>query len=81
MKFRSPGKFRSAEQLGKLYTAVGLKPEDDHITYCNTAHWASLGWFASSEILGNKSVKMYDGSMVEWSGDNKLEIEQKISLD
>ena len=24
------------------------------ITFCNTGHWASLGWFVNSELLGNK---------------------------
>lgn len=39
------------------------------ITFCNTGHWAAMGWFALSEIAGQDGVAMYDGSMVEWTQD------------
>ena len=38
-------------------------------TYCNTGHWAATDWFVLSEILGRKDVKLYSGSMVEWTAD------------
>lgn len=72
------GSFRSKEQLQKIYKAVGVPTEGDQITFCNTGHWASLGWFASSEILGNKKTKMYDGSMASWTRRKDLPLEQKI---
>jgi|GEM_PF-3162347 len=28
---------------------------------------ASGGWFIQHELLGNKNVKLYDGSMHEWT--------------
>jgi 3-mercaptopyruvate sulfurtransferase SseA len=28
---------------------------------------ASVGWFVLSELLDNASVRLYDGSMQEWS--------------
>jgi thiosulfate/3-mercaptopyruvate sulfurtransferase len=37
------------------------------ITFCNTGHWASLGWFVQSEILGRADVKLYDGSVADWA--------------
>ena len=37
------------------------------INYCNTGHWSSTDWFVLSEILGRKDVKLYYGSMEEWS--------------
>ncbi|MGH6815294.1 MAG: sulfurtransferase, partial [Hyphomicrobiaceae bacterium] len=45
---------------------------------CSTGHWASLGWFVSSEILGNKDAKMYPGSMAEWTADAGRPVEQKV---
>jgi thiosulfate/3-mercaptopyruvate sulfurtransferase len=39
------------------------------ISYCNTGHWAANNWFVLSEVLGNKNVRLYDGSMVEWTED------------
>jgi thiosulfate/3-mercaptopyruvate sulfurtransferase len=65
------GKFSSVESLRKLWSDDDLAG-DDAITYCNTGHWASLGWFTSSELLGRKKTRMYDGSMVEWSADESL---------
>lgn len=59
--------FRDAKTLRTLYKLSGAPTKGETITYCNTGHWASLGWFANSEILGNKKTKMYDASMSEWS--------------
>lgn len=74
------GKFRSRETLAKLYELAEVPTSGDQITFCNTGHWASLGWFAGSEILGNKNTKLYDGSMVEWSADESLPIEAKVDV-
>jgi thiosulfate/3-mercaptopyruvate sulfurtransferase len=37
------------------------------VSFCNTGHWAATNWFVLSEIVGDKDVKMYAGSMVDWS--------------
>jgi thiosulfate/3-mercaptopyruvate sulfurtransferase len=72
------GTFRSPAELQKIYRAMDVPLEGDQITFCNTGHWASLGWFASSQILGNKQAKMYDGSMAAWTRGKDLPVEQKI---
>ena len=74
------GQFRPKPELEKLFAAAGVPASGDQITFCNTGHWASLGWFAASEIMGNKRVRMYDGSMVEWSADSALPMEQKVKF-
>ncbi|RDD63663.1 sulfurtransferase [Ferruginivarius sediminum] len=61
------GTFVDAEQLGALLSEAGVESGGEQITFCNTGHWASLGWFAQSEILGNKQARMYDGSMTDWT--------------
>lgn len=61
------GTFRPAKALSKLYKVQNVPNGGKRIVYCNTGHWASLGWFVDSELLGNKQSKMYDGSMAEWS--------------
>lgn len=53
--------------LGSLREGIGLAAEGDQIAFCNTGHWASVGWFLLSEVGGNEKVKLYDGSMVEWA--------------
>lgn len=37
------------------------------VSFCNTGHWAATNWFVLSELLGVPGVKLYPGSMVEWS--------------
>ena len=39
----------------------------DTVSFCNTGHWAATNWFALSEVAGQKNVKLYAGSMVEWT--------------
>ncbi len=74
------GTFRIKSELTKLYDAVGAKATGKQINFCNTGHWASLGWFVSHEIMGNKQSKMYDGSMLEWTADKSLPVEQKVNV-
>jgi thiosulfate/3-mercaptopyruvate sulfurtransferase len=63
------GTFIEGEQVAALLKKAGVSGEGEQVTFCNTGHWASLGWFAISEILGNKQAKLYDGSMVDWTSD------------
>ncbi len=73
------GNFVSADRFKELLNTAGVATENEEISFCNTGHWASLGWFVNSEILGNKQARLYDGSMVEWSSDESLPIESKVS--
>lgn len=66
------GTFAGAARVAGLLAAAGLDADGAKITFCNTGHWATLGWFAMSELLGNKDVRVYDGSMVDWSADPAL---------
>lgn len=75
------GMFRPSAQLAKLYAAAKVATSGKQINFCNTGHWASLGWFVSHELMGNKEAKMYDGSMLEWSADKSLPIDQKVALE
>lgn len=63
------GTMRSSAGLQALYTMQKASPDGEAITFCNTGHWASLGWFINSEMMGNKKTRMYDGSMTEWTVD------------
>lgn len=72
--------WRSESELKQLFAAAGVPESGTQYHFCNSGHWATLGWFASSELLGNKDAKMYDGSMIEWSNDKSLPMEQQIEL-
>lgn len=73
------GTFRDADTIRKLYAYAGVPVQGEQVTFCNTGHWASIGWFVSSEILGNKQTKMYDGSMVDWTAKG-MPMERKAKM-
>lgn len=70
-------RFFDGEQSGVLVpekvraAASTLDAKKDTVAFCNTGHWAATDWFALSEVAGQKNVKMYPGSMVDWSQDPK----------
>ncbi len=37
------------------------------VAFCNTGHWAATDWFGLSEVAGIPNVKLYAGSMVDWT--------------
>jgi thiosulfate/3-mercaptopyruvate sulfurtransferase len=53
----------------ELASIAGALPSGPAVTYCNTGHWAATDWFVLSEILGRSDVRLYYGSMVEWTSD------------
>lgn len=62
-----------ANRLKSLAELQGIYGEIDAelpiVSYCNTGHWAATNWFVLSEVLGREDVRLYDGSMVEWTAD------------
>ena len=59
--------FVSTEEARKVAATSELDPKKDTVSFCNTGHWAATNWFALSEVLGQKHVKLYAGSMVDWT--------------
>ena len=57
-------RLKDQKELESIYSIIDSKPI---VSYCNTGHWAATNWFVLSEVLGKKNVKLYDGSMVEWT--------------
>lgn len=56
-----------ADEVKRLAEAAPGAGDADAVSFCNTGHWAAINWFALSELAGRKGVRMYPGSMVEWS--------------
>jgi thiosulfate/3-mercaptopyruvate sulfurtransferase len=65
-------RLKSRDELASIYGDFGDKTI---VSYCNTGHWAATNWFVMSEILGQKNVKLYDGSMVEWTANSDLPLD------
>ena len=70
--------YKDAIAVAQLVKEVGIKSTEGEIAFCNTGHWATVAWFALSEILGHDNVKNYDGSMVEWTADPARPLENSI---
>jgi thiosulfate/3-mercaptopyruvate sulfurtransferase len=59
-------RLRPTDQLARIAARLPAGPV---VTYCNTGHWAATDWFVLAEMLGRSDVRLYDGSMVEWTAD------------
>ncbi|EGV17073.1 sulfurtransferase [Thiocapsa marina] len=74
------GNLRSPEALRELMALAEVDPDAPQIAFCNTGHNSSLGWFVLSEILGNPHVRLYDGSMAEWSRLPDRPVERRVAI-
>jgi thiosulfate/3-mercaptopyruvate sulfurtransferase len=64
-------RLKAPEELERLFAGV----PDKAISYCNTGHSAAGSWFVLSELLRRPGVRMYDGSMSEWTQDPARPVE------
>lgn len=58
----------NAIDASPLLETLGVTDGDEIVSFCNTGHWAATNWFALSEVAGLDNIKLYPGSMVEYSG-------------
>jgi thiosulfate/3-mercaptopyruvate sulfurtransferase len=68
-RFFQPGAtaISTPTDIDALLAEFGVKDGEDIVSFCNTGHWAATNWFAMSELAGIDNVKLYPGSMVEYS--------------
>jgi len=62
-----PARFLPVDEVRTLAKELGIDPAAPTITYCNSGHLASGSWFIFSELMGNPKVRLYDGSMHQWT--------------
>jgi thiosulfate/3-mercaptopyruvate sulfurtransferase len=60
------GTFKSDDELRDLYAGAGVDLSKDTIAYCRIGERSAHTWFALHELLGQSSVKNYDGSWTEY---------------
>jgi len=58
--------FKPIPDLRSLFEARGAGPGHNIIAYCRMSHRATVLYFALTQLLGFKNVKIYDGSWTEW---------------
>jgi thiosulfate/3-mercaptopyruvate sulfurtransferase len=66
-----PVKFLSIDELYEVTSALGINADQSSITYCNSGHLASGGWFVMHALL-------YDGSMHQWTTEKRPVVRMKI---
>lgn len=71
-------KFKSKEELQKLFDEAGIKQGTTIVTYCNTGVWAALDFFTAKYLGYN--ARFFDGSFEEWTKDDSLPITEPVSL-
>ena len=60
------GLLKPRNTLALLFATAGAKPA---IVYCNAGYLSATDWFVLSEVLHRPNIKLYDGSMSEWTAD------------
>ena len=75
---KMPAKFLKMSDSKSLFEQMGIKADKNSITYCNSGHLATGSWFVLSELMGNKNVKMYDGSMHQWTLEENDVVKMKM---
>ena len=60
---------------------AGLDADGAQILFCNSGLESSIGWLSLGGILGNENVRLYDGSLAEWSADAALPMELAVPLE
>lgn len=59
--------FVDAATARQIAAKVKREQGQDMVAFCNTGHWAATDWFGLSEVAGLPGVKLYAGSMVDWT--------------
>lgn len=65
--FNGDKKFRSTDELLKIYSKAGINGDSPVIIYCHTGVRSAHTLFVLTELLGYRNIKNYDGSWTEWS--------------
>ena len=58
--------FKPVPELASLVSSRNVAPGRDVIAYCRMSHRATVVYFALTQLLGLRQVRVYDGSWTEW---------------
>lgn len=69
--FNADKTFKSAEEIRRMLTYLGVKPEQQIFTHCGGGIAASVPFFAAKIMLDYPKVKLYKESQLEWLRDDR----------
>src|SRR5216683_7304470 len=72
---KKTGRFKSADELTKLFKEAGIDPTKPAVTYCQSGGRAAVLAF-TLELMGAKEVSNYYRSWAEWGNDPDTPIEK-----
>jgi thiosulfate/3-mercaptopyruvate sulfurtransferase len=72
---KKTGRFKSADELTKLFKDAGIDPAKPAVTYCQSGGRAAVLAFAL-ELMGAKDVSNYYRSWAEWGNDPDTPIDK-----
>ncbi len=58
---------RNSENVRRIFLKHHINLHKPIITYCFIAHWGSAPWFVGKFLAGARMIRVYDGSMVEYT--------------
>lgn len=71
---KTAARFLPTSQLDSLMSAKGIDTIAQTITYCDSGHLSTGQWFIMHELMGNENVRLYDGSMHDWTQDESNKV-------
>jgi len=75
--FTETGAFKNADVLNEMAAGVVGRCKDVRvITYCGVGGYGASWWYILSEVLGYQKVRLYDGSIQEWTKDPYAPVEK-----
>jgi len=74
-----PATLYGSATYSDMFVMSGLNPRAASITYCNTGHQASGVWFVMTQIMGNHKVRLYDGSLHEWTHEKRPTVTARLT--
>lgn len=75
--FDSDGTVRGADELRDAYASEGVTGDDEVLLYCGGGISAAANALTLA-TLGVTAVRIYDGSLEEWSADDSLPLETSV---
>lgn len=58
------------EKQQQILDSLQIDADKPLILYCNSGYEATSVWFMLHEVMGKKNVRVYDGSLHEWTKDS-----------